>query len=187
MMNLLKKVGGIIFPVFLLFGCSSTRPVSFQSDPPGAILRAEGKEYQTPCVVELPDERTTVELALGPRRVMTVEVPEDYGFWDRTASAAGTAGAYTLYGIAAPLIVTGVIGESIFTAEYQPTGDETTGGLIVIVGALTGKTVGNLIALGGESLEESSALEEISILAIFPPPSPTPPPLLTGTPPMFRQ
>ena len=160
----------------LLGGCSPTRPVSFQSVPPGAMLLVGGEEYRTPCVVELPDEMTTVELALDSGRVMAVEVPPDYGFWEQTGEFAGTAGAYTLYGISVPLIVTGAVGESVLAGGYQSTGEESIGGLVVIFGALTGKVFGNLIALGGESLEESSALDEIAVLVVFPGPSPTPPP-----------
>jgi len=172
-----KRVLIILVSLAAAAACSSTRPVSFQSDPPGAVLRVEGEEYYTPCVVEIPDEKTTVELALGPRRVMRIDIPEDYGFWDRTGEAAGTAGAYALYGIAAPLIVTGVIGESIFTGGgYQVSGEETAGGLVVIFGALTGRVIGGVIAAGGESLEESSALEDVSILAVFPPATPPPTP-----------
>ncbi len=183
--SLKKRALIILVSLTVAAGCSSTRPVAFQSDPPGAVLRLEGKEYHTPCIVDIPDEKTTVELALGHRRVMEIEVPEDYSFWDRTGEAAGTAGAYTLYGLAAPLIVTGVIGESIFAGGYQVSGEETAGGLVVIFGALTGRVIGSILAAGGESLEESSALEDISILAVFPPatPSPPPQPVTTSSPP----
>ena len=53
-------------------------------------------------------------------------------------------------------------------------------GLVVVAGALTGRLIGEIIALTGESLEESSDLKDHSILVVFPVaipvPSSAPPP-----------
>jgi len=167
--------------MMLISGCSSTRQVSFESEPPGATVRIGGEEYITPCVIDLSEETTTVEMALGPEQVMLVDVPEGYDFWDRTGEVAGTAGAYALYGIATPLLAVGILGESALAGGYD--GGEPYAGLVIVAGAVSGKLVGDFIALTGESLEEGSHLEDHSILVVFPVTSPTPDPSLENDDP----
>jgi len=136
------------------------------------MVRIGGEEYTTPCVIDLSGETTAVEIALDSEQVMLVDVPEGYDFWDRTGEVAGTAGAYALYGIATPLIAVGILGESALAGGYD--GTEPYTGLVIVAGAVSGKLVGDFIALTGESLEESSDLEEHSIMVVFPVASTTP-------------
>jgi hypothetical protein len=161
--------------ILIIAGCSSTRQVTFESEPPGAVVLVGGEEYITPCVVDLTDEKTTVEMLLGPGEVMLVDVPEGYGFWERTAEAAGTTGAYALYGIAYPFSTVGEVGETLLGGWNFSCGskEEALASLILIGGTITGKVVGDLIAVTGESLEASSDLKEHSILVVFPVASPT--------------
>jgi hypothetical protein len=162
--------------ILLIAGCSSTRQVTFESEPPGAMVRVGGEEYITPCAVDLTDDKTTVEMALGPEQVILVDVPEGYGFWDRTGEAAGTAGAYALYGIAAPFIVAGIVGEVALAGGSDFSGGDPYVGLVIVASAISGKVIGDLITVSGESLEDSSDLKEHSVLVIFPVASPTPNP-----------
>ncbi len=184
-----------LFLILLIAGCSSTRQVKFESDPPGAVVKVGGEEYITPCVVDLTDKKTTVEMALGPEQVMLVDVPEGYDFWDRTGDVAGTVGAYALYGIAVPFIAVGAVGENVLGDGYDAAGDDPYTGLVIVAGAISGKVVGNFLAVTGESLEENSDLKENSILVVFPVASPTCSPhpaaspltpLITPTPPAAR-
>jgi len=167
------KTRHLVF-ILLIAGCSSTRQVAFESEPPGAVVRVSGEEYVTPCVVELADEKTTVEMMLSPEQVMLVEVPEGYGFWDLTGEAAGTAGAYALYGISAPFIVAGIVGEAALACGSDFSVGDPYVGLVVVASAISGRVVGELLAVTGESLEESSDLKEHFVLVVFPVASSTP-------------
>ena len=160
--------------ILLISGCSSARQVTFESEPPGAVVRVGGEEYITPCVVDLTDNKTTVEMALGPEQVILVEVPEGYGFWDRTGEAAGTVGAYALYGIAAPFIAAGLVGEAALAGGFDGFGGDPYVGLVIVASAISGRVIGDLIAVSGESLEDSSDPKDHSILVVFPAVSPTP-------------
>jgi len=164
----------VLLLMLLIVGCSSIRQVAFESEPPGAVVRVEGEEYITPCVVDLTEGKTTVEMMLDSEQVMLVDVPEGYGFWERTFEAAGTAGAYTLYGIATPFIAVGIVGKVALTGGSDIGGGDPYVGLVIVASAISGEVVGNLIAGTGESLEESSDLKEHSILVVFPVASPTP-------------